>query len=412
MTSHSNILADRRTTFARLCRVAAALVVLAAGLAAQAFYPVSYGDQAWQGTIATAGQIDTFLLGAAPGTPCQQNDILRVTFCSASSGYPSYVQHRLDMWDGTTNLGTVQGSGPLTLTLPATNFFRITVRAQNGQWTGWYAFQVDRLNDPVGADRIAFAWNLNGRRSRGTNGAPVNLAGITRFAEFAVYTLHAEAGSSGTLALSAPDSGYPSYVTHYAELLDPTGQRLVRVDGTQSAAVSFPTTDTYVLFVAAQNYTFTGWYRVSVGCQSWPLTMCDGTSADTAFAGNYGAGTPGTNGVVPSLSATPPVLGGTFDIAIGNSYAQPAPALLLWGLSANYSTVPSLGNAFLLVGGPSVLDLTPLPPAGTIRTIPLPDSPFLSGYGIAVQAVVADPAVATAPYGAAFSRGLLVLLGR
>jgi hypothetical protein len=399
------------------CRIAAmlALAAVAGSASAQAFQTVSYGDCAVQGALTIANQTDTFVLGSAPLVPCNQGDLLRITFSSASSGYPSYVRHTLEVLNNAASIGTIQGEGVLTVQLPSTALYRITVHAQNSSWTGWYAFQVDRLNNPVGADRIAFNWNVNGHRCRNAGGTSVNVVGISAAAQFAVYTLHAEAGNSAMLSLSASNSGFPSYTSLYAELLDPTGTAtsppLARADGVQSVAIGpFPATGIYTLFVAAQDRTYSGTYHVSLICQTLP--SCDGQAPGTAYTANYGAGWPGSNQAVPSLTATQPVLGSMLGITIGNSYGQPAPALLLFGLSADYGPAPAFGaGATVLVSGPAVLDLSPLAAGGTTLYYQIPADPFLAGIGVALQAVVADPNQPTPPYGAAFSRGLLLLLG-
>ncbi|MEZ5964517.1 MAG: hypothetical protein R3F56_11775 [Planctomycetota bacterium] len=359
----------------------AAALVLAVSASTQ--IQVRYGEPARTGTITMANETQRYLLAGG-----QQGDTLRVSFCSQTTCCPTYYLHQIDLWQGTTHLGGVQGVGTFTVSLPTTGFYTLEVRARNNQSTGWYAFQLDRLNDPAAADRIAFNWNIQGA--------------LAARAEFDVYTLHATAGESALLRFTCQTTCCPTYYIHFAQLVDAAGTEVAAVAGNGSMPFTIPATGTYTLFVAARNYESAGWYTVSVDCQSWPFTPCD----TVAHASNYGQGSMGTNGV-PSLTATaPPRLGQVFPVSVGNSWGQATAAGLLIGPSAANVAVPTYG-ATLLVAYPSVVMLA-LPPAGATVGFPLPNDPLLLGIGVAMQSLVADP---NATSGIAFSRGLVVVFG-
>lgn len=361
-------------------------VTLALAVTATAQTLVTYGEPARRGTITAANQTHRYLLAGA-----QQGDTLRIAFASQNSGCCSYYYyHQIDVWQGTTHIGGVQGYGALTVALPSSGYYTLEVRARDNQSTGWYAFALDRLNDPVTAERIAFNWNMGGS--------------ITTTAGFAVYTLRASAGGSAVLRFTCQNSGCCSYYYyHFAQIVDSAGNQVATVAGNGSTPVTFPTDGVYTLFVAARDYQSTGWYAVSVDCQSWPLTPCD----TVAHSSNYGSGSSGTNGVPTLIASTLPQLGGTLTVDVGNSYGQQTAAFLLIGPGAANVPLPAYGGT-LLVAYPSVT-LVALPPNGQAVNFALPNDQILLGIGIAMQSIVADPGVAP---GVAFSRGLLVVLGQ
>jgi hypothetical protein len=342
---------------------------------------VRYGDSARRGEITRVNETHRFLLLGAKG------DILRITFSSQYAGSGYYV-HQLAVSEGAVPVGSpILGLGPLTVMLPSTAYYTIEVRARNFQSNGWYAFQVDRLNDPAGADRIAFNWNMKGS--------------ITYAAGFAVYTLRAEAGSSGDLQFTSQYAGSGYYI-HYAEVLDPTGKRLAAVDGTGQAAVKFGTTGIYTVLVAARNYQSTGWYGVSVRCH-WSMTApCD----CAGHSSNFGKGCSGTNDVPTLTASMPPKLGAMAGIDIGNSSNKSTLAILLIGIDTDNQAA---FGCTLLVAAPIDLQL-PLPPAGATVSLAIPNDPLWCGLGVAVQSVQFDEGAGPAKL--AFSRGLLLLLGR
>lgn len=360
-------------------------VLVLAGLpAATAQTFVRYGDPVVSGGIDSAGETDRYLLLGA-----RQGDTLRVTFRSANSGYPYYTAHRLDVWDGTSPVGNpVVSAGVVTVTLPRDAVYTITVRAENNQFTGWYRFQVDRLNDPVGAHRIAFDWNMKGS--------------IAESGGCAVYTVRGQAGGTARLRMAAANSGYPYYTTHYAEIVDRAGQRLASVKGNGfSESFDFPSTDVYTVFVAAEDYAFTGWYAVAVECLSYPGVPCD----CEANAFHYGAGSPGTHGI-PSLTAQAfPRRGTATAIAVGNSSGVATLGVLLIGGPDNLATT---WDGTLLVQPSVVLPLSLDASQGATVPLPIPDDPLLCGFGVACQTLVADPG---ATHELAFSRALGLIVG-
>lgn len=347
---------------------------------------MQFGDAARIANITSPNQSDTYFFSGTQG------DTLRVTFSSQNSGYPSYsYYHQLEVRQGTTVIGNaIAGLGTETVSLPSTGYYTLHVRAQNNQSTGWYGFKIDRVNDPIGADRMALDWNLEGS--------------LTSVADFATYRIRAVAGSQAQLTFTSQNSGYPSYTYyHYAELLADDGTQVAVVQGDGSAPVTFTETGVYTLFVAARNWQSAGWYAAALECQSWPVVACD----DVAHSSNYGEGLAGTNGVPTLTTAAPPQVGALLDVQVGNSAGQTTTALLLIGLSSANDPLAGYGGT-ILVANPSLTVLSGMPSSGSSLQFPLPNDSLLLGLGFAAQSLVVDAGAAN---GFAFSRGLLVLLG-
>lgn len=366
----------------RFATITLVFVALAAATPAQ--LPVNYGEPARAGNITAPLVTHRFILLNA-----QQGDTLRVTFSSQSCCNPTYYYHELDVSFGATSLGNIQGVGVRDFAIPSTGTYTISVKARNNQSTGWYAFKLNRLNDPVGADRIAFGWNMPGS--------------IDAAAEFDVYTLHATMDGSGVLRFTSQSCCNPTYYYHYAELVDATGQRQAIVNGNGAAPFTIQADGVYTLFVAARNFQSTGWYAVSVECASWPAVPCD----CVAYSANYGEGWPGTNDVPTLTASARPILGAIAGIDIGNCLGQPTQAFVLLGTQpANQAT--AFGGT-LLVAAPTVLPPIALPVAGGRLPYALPNDPLLCGIGFVAQALVLDPGASAE---LAFSRGLSLIVGR
>lgn len=359
------------------------LWVLAPSIGSQT--TVRYGDPARVGNITQPNQTHRFfLLGAQAG------DVLRVTFASVRDSYGRLL-HALGVSLGTQPIGNgISGAGVLTVKLPTTGTYTITVRAQNATSTGWYAFRLDRLNGPVSAQRTALGWNMSGR--------------ISEAADFAIFVVRGEKGAQARLTFSSERDPYGSPL-HYAEVLDAQGKRLAIVSGLgTSSPFPFPSDAMYAFFVAAKNYASKGWYAASVGCASYPAKPCD----TVPHASSYGKGWRGTNGV-PSLTAlTPPRVGRTFQLDVGNSSGRSTNAILLMGVDAASLKPAGFGGTVLV--SPSTHLMLSLAAAGGRWSLRIPSSPLLYGTGFGMQSLVQDPGAK--PAGWAFSRGLLLITGR
>ncbi len=124
-----------------------------------------------------------------------------------------------------------------------------------------------------------------------------------------------------------------------------------------------------------------------------------------AAAGGYGTGHAGTGGVPALAASAPPRLGTTLDLQVGNSLGAPtAGALMVGTLRANLPT--PFGGA-LLVQVLATIAL-PVPSAGALVPLAVPDLPSLCGSTVTFQAVLADPG---ASHGIAFTPGLELLPG-
>lgn len=362
----------------------AAVLSPAVGLPAQVFQGfVSYGDQR-NGTISQPAQRHLWVLQNVVA-----GDTLRITFCSQSVCCPRYL-HQMTVTDpqnGGSQVGpTIAGLGVLTVAVPSNGALNINVQAINNTDTGWYAFQVNRLNDPAKADRIALNWQISGS--------------IAATAGFDVYTLSALGGSSATLTFSSQAVCCPRYL-HYAEIVDALGAQVpgAIVNGIGSASFTFPVSGVYTLFVAAENYEDTGWYSASLSCNTWPFTPC----GFQPYTGNYGQGWPGTNGV-PTLTSTVPAIGMPLTFSLGNSAGAATQGVLLLG--ANPASIPTTFGGTLLVQVTTFFGPIPLLPGGGTYTVPIPTLSALLGFGTAWQSIVVDPG---ASHTLAFSPGLAVI---
>ncbi len=369
---------------------------------------VRYGQAAVNDSIGAGLETHRYLM-IGDGAGSQAGDVLRITFNSRDACCP-YRVHQLDVFSSSlTHLGTITGTGELTVPLSAAAFYVIDVRARNNQSTGWYAFQLERLNPPTRADTIAFNWRVNGD--------------ITSAAGFATFLLRADAGVPAQLSFDSRDACCPYYV-HQVELLDAAGQAVrggsgspLRVDGRGSVSFTFPSSGVYTLFVRARNFESTGWYWVSVACSTAGFAPCV-TTPQSANYGHYALGLPGTSGmvpppctsnIVPSLVAQPAGTCNTAQVVVGNPFPTATQAFVLVGASAGNTWLPSFGCRLLVANYGPPIAFT-LPASGYTLPIQIPCSPFLTGLGFALQAVVADPAAGPPTFGAVFSRGLLMVI--
>ncbi len=354
----------------------------------QAQVQVDYGGPVTSGSITSATQVVRYLMNGQAG------DVVRLAFASENSGWPNFTYyHQIDVSDAAGPVATVSGYGLATFTLQTSGLYSVKVKAINNASTGWYAFYVNRLNNPVGADRIAFDWQMQG--------------GVGAATEYACYTIHGAAGASAELALRSEDSGWPNYTPyHYAELLDAQGNSVATVTGNAAQKpFSFPHTGVFTLYVGARDQQARGWFTASVVCTAWPFSPCDTQS----YSGNYGQGFSG-GGTVPTLTAaTEPRIGAVTQIDVGNAYTQPATAVLL--LSHRAASFASAFGGTLLLADPILFATVNLPaaPATQQVVLPWPNEQLLVGLGIGAQSIVIDPAT---PGQLAFSPGLLMVLGQ
>jgi len=119
---------------------------------------------------------------------------------------------------------------------------------------------------------------------------------------------------------------------------------------------------------------------------------------------NYGAGWPGTLGIPLIAVDALPVLGTTVGLSLSNSRGVSTQAVLLIGLDSLAVTVK---GGTLLVDALLTLPLV-LPPGSIALPGSFPNDPALCGLSLYVQSIQADPG---ASHGAAFSRGLRLVLG-
>ena len=123
--------------------------------------------------------------------------------------------------------------------------------------------------------------------------------------------------------------------------------------------------------------------------------------------GSFGAGYPGTAGVVPELTlGSRPILGTITTLKVGNPAGVPTVgALVLSDERANLVT--GLGGALLVE--PLLGIGVGLPALGLQAGLAIPDDPALVAAVLHMQAAVVDPG---ARFQVAFSRGLTLYLGR
>lgn len=120
----------------------------------------------------------------------------------------------------------------------------------------------------------------------------------------------------------------------------------------------------------------------------------------------YGAGFPGTGGVVPGIALlSPPAIGTTTLLGVANNTGAQALMLLVFGLQPVSVPTPVIGT--LLVDPLLTIFAAPLPPA-LIEPIVIPDVLELAGAHAYLQALILD---AGATAGVAFTRGIDARIG-
>jgi ELWxxDGT repeat protein len=161
---------------------------------------------------------------------------------------------------------------------------------------------------------------------------------------------------------------------------------------------SFTTAGSTVFFAALDNR----------GDELWAMPL---GATGAALLEYYGAGCPGTGGLVPVIGATgTPQLGNAgFALTLANARAS-APAAVLAGFAR--TRFPLGGQCFLLVDAPLLGFSVAVGGTGTgTFPISIPSDPTLQGDAFFFQFVVADPAGAAIGL-AAMSGGLLAVVGR
>ncbi len=121
---------------------------------------------------------------------------------------------------------------------------------------------------------------------------------------------------------------------------------------------------------------------------------------------NYGAGWAGTNGV-PSLTlSSPPVLGTTIDIQMGNASGTDANSCFVYG----FDDTPMMSGfgGMWMVDVIGIVPFHPIPAGGLNEPYAVPDLIELCGVEMFAQLVQADPG---ASQGVSFSEGLRVVFG-
>lgn len=132
---------------------------------------------------------------------------------------------------------------------------------------------------------------------------------------------------------------------------------------------------------------------------------CATCPGNVASSSNYGLGFPGTVGI-PALTATsPPIVGGTADVFVGNSAGVSAPTLMFIGF--NIAVIPGFWGGTLLVQ-PSTTVIFPVPSAGLNLSGAIPDDVGLCGVPVFLQTLQLD---AGASKGFSSSAGLQLNLG-
>ena len=191
-------------------------------------------------SISTSAEVDFFTFSGTQG------DTIFLSFHSSSNLL------KVDLRDSTGILGTVNGTGTLTATLPATGSYVFYVSSGSGYHTAAYHLHLNRVNDPVGADRIALDWITTGDISSST--------------EVDFYTVRASAGATLTLQITSGSNLLE------ALLVDQTGNLIVEAAGTStSSPVTVSNAGIYTLLVKAPSNYHTAGYTISLHCPNWPF---------------------------------------------------------------------------------------------------------------------------------------------
>ncbi len=124
-----------------------------------------------------------------------------------------------------------------------------------------------------------------------------------------------------------------------------------------------------------------------------------------ATSAQYGTGLPGTGGVVPTLSMSPPAIGTVATLDLGNTAGAPTLGLLILG--SQQVALPSPWQGTFLASA-DLIDVVGLPALGYSQAVAIPDVVDLAGAQWFLQGLVLDGGAAA---GVAFSPGLAVTIG-
>jgi hypothetical protein len=183
---------------------------------------------------------------------------------------------------------------------------------------------------------------------------------------------------------------------------DPLALRIVKQPGFGRVALS-GTTATYLPdpgFAGVDDFTFAAWDG-QVDSNLATVSVTRG-----ATWGNYGAGYPGTNDLIPTIGMTAnPVLGSDVTMQVQNTAGIPSVMIVL--ASTELAAIETR-NGGVLLAELDLLFAAPLPVGGANVDWSVPNDSALVGLSLYTQAIEADPG---ARYRVAFTPGLRLTLG-
>ena len=273
---------------------------------------------------------------------------------SGAPGAPSNVK----------DINAVTSYGETLSSSSAGRYFNIKTVDRSGNWTGGYANTGPYLID-----------NVSPGGPSGLN-SPSHTVGANSTNQTLVINWTAASDAHSGIA------GYDTIFNNSSSTV-PSGSLDAAAGATSKSATLSPSTNGYYFHIRARDNA--GNWGTAQHIGPFYIVWCStGASATT-----YGVGKPGTFGI-PSLTATPPVIGSTFTMSLSNGFPGATAWIILGSATANipYDCGAFLNNRLYIFPWP-----VPVDGSGNISIpINLPGNPASCGSTTYWQMMLVDPA--------------------
>ena len=302
---------------------------------------------------------------------------------SGVDGYGIYTTYGSPAIPGAAkDIGAVTNYSETLVGSASAQYFNIRTVDRSGNWINSYAstgpYYIDTAN-PSGPSGLY---------------SPSHTVGVNSTNQTLTINWTAATDSHSGIA------GYDTIFNNSSSTV-PAGSLDAAAGATSKSATLSPSTSGYYFHIRAKDNA--GRWGTTQHIGPFYIVWC----ANGASATMYGTGKPGTFGV-PALSATPPVIGGTFTMNLSNGYPGATAWIIIGSAAANipFDCGAFLNNRLEIFAWPVPVD------AGGHISIPItiPGGPARCGVATYWQMMMIDPAASCGKH-TSQSNGLILTAG-